>query len=150
MTEIRFYHLRTKTLAQALPEILGKAITTGRRAVVRFKDVTSAEKMNTHLWTYDAGSFLPHGGPGDKFAADQPVWLTADNDIPNGADMLVITDGADPALPPDISLCCDIFDGNDETAVAAARTRWASAKAAGHELAYWLQNEKGTWEKKAV
>ena len=40
------------------------------------------------------------------------------------------------------------FDGGDDNAVAAARRRWAAAKAAGHTLAYWQQGERG-WEKKA-
>jgi len=36
----------------------------------------------------------------------------------------------------------------DESAVAAARRRWSAAKAAGHQLVYWQQTERG-WEKKA-
>ena len=42
----------------------------------------------------------------------------------------------------------DLFDGNDETAVAAARDRWRAAKADGHTLAYW-QQDAGGWERKA-
>jgi DNA polymerase III subunit chi len=41
----------------------------------------------------------------------------------------------------------DLFDGNDEAALAAARRRWAAAKAAGHALSYWQQGARG-WEKK--
>jgi DNA polymerase-3 subunit chi len=44
--------------------------------------------------------------------------------------------------------CLDIFDGNDDMAVAAARRRWTEAKAAGHSLTYWQQTDRG-WEKKA-
>jgi DNA polymerase-3 subunit chi len=40
----------------------------------------------------------------------------------------------------------DLFDGNDSGAVAAARGRWAAAKAGGHLLTYWRQGEAG-WEK---
>ena len=43
----------------------------------------------------------------------------------------------------------DLFDGADEAAVAAARRRWATAKAAGHALSYWQQGQRG-WEKKAT
>ncbi len=35
-----------------------------------------------------------------------------------------------------------------ETAVAAARLRWTAAKAAGHQVTYWQQGERG-WQKKA-
>ena len=40
----------------------------------------------------------------------------------------------------------DLFDGNDESAVIAARERWTEAKRAGHTLAYWQQTAGG-WEK---
>jgi DNA polymerase-3 subunit chi len=41
----------------------------------------------------------------------------------------------------------EIFDGNSDDAVAAARTRWKAHKDAGHELTYWKQDEGGRWEK---
>ncbi len=41
----------------------------------------------------------------------------------------------------------DLFDGADAAAVAAARLRWAEAKAAGHALTYWQQGERG-WERR--
>ena len=40
-----------------------------------------------------------------------------------------------------------LFDGNDPASVAGARQRWTAHKAAGHQLAYWQQNEGGQWEK---
>ena len=44
--------------------------------------------------------------------------------------------------------CAVLFDGNDETALAAARAQWAGLKDAGHDLIYWQQNDEGRWEKK--
>ena len=43
----------------------------------------------------------------------------------------------------------DLFDGNDEAAVAAARGRWKAAKAAGHSLTYWQQGARG-WVKQGA
>ncbi|MCC6914055.1 MAG: DNA polymerase III subunit chi, partial [Rhodospirillaceae bacterium] len=45
--------------------------------------------------------------------------------------------------------CLDIFDGNAEPMRDAARERWKTAKAAGHELHYWQQDEGGKWAEKA-
>jgi DNA polymerase-3 subunit chi len=45
-------------------------------------------------------------------------------------------------------MCCEIFDGRDEDAVTAARSRWKSYKDAGHTLAYYQQNDMGRWEQK--
>jgi len=42
-----------------------------------------------------------------------------------------------------------MFDGNDETAVAAARERWKTYKEAGHRLVYFQQSAAGKWEEKA-
>ena len=46
--------------------------------------------------------------------------------------MLVLVDGARPTRLDAFARCCDIFDGNDEAAVAAARRALEAAKAAGH------------------
>jgi DNA polymerase-3 subunit chi len=42
-----------------------------------------------------------------------------------------------------------MFDGNDYEAVTSARARWKTYKAAGHDLTYWQQTDRGGWEKKA-
>ena len=89
MSEIRFYHLQTQSLEQALPGLLAKAITTGKRIIVRGTDEARLKKLNDSLWTYDAQSFLPHGTKKDGFTADQPIYLTADNDNPNNAGVLI-------------------------------------------------------------
>ena len=44
--------------------------------------------------------------------------------------------------------CAVLFDGNDETALAAARAQWTGLKDAGHDLTYWQQTPQGGWEKR--
>lgn len=149
MTEIRFYHLQTKTLDVALPEILGKAATPERRVVVKTATKDQAKHLNDHLWTCHPDSFLPHGMEGDQTPARQPIWLTDGDDNPNNADVLVLTHDTQCAALDTYSLCCDMFDGRDEQAVAAARTRWKACADAGHSLTYWQQDANGHWQKKA-
>jgi DNA polymerase-3 subunit chi len=60
---------------------------------------------------------------------------------------LFLTDGTQTSCVEEYERICDIFDGNDEEAVAAARKRWGVYKAAGHNLSYWQQSDKG-WEDK--
>lgn len=148
MTEIRFYHLQTRSVDQALPDITQKALSAGHRIVVRARDDMEAERLNAHLWTYRPDAFIPHGSRKDGYAADQPVYLCAGNDNPNKADVLIVTDGVQPESLDGFSLCCDVFDGRDETQVNAARQRWKSYKDSGYALTYWQQTEKG-WEQKA-
>ena len=63
------------------------------------------------------------------------------------AAMLVLVDGVEAEDLASFTRCADLFDGNDATAVEAARERWRRAAAAGHTLTYWQQTEAG-WEKK--
>ncbi len=149
MTEISFYHLLHTPLERALPKLIEKVLESGARAVVRTGSTERAEALNGALWTYDQDSFIPHGTARDGNAALQPVWITADEENPNGADILVLTDGAESADIGSYRRCLEMFDGRDDAAVADARRRWSAYKYAAHDLAYWQQTEGGGWEKKA-
>ena len=78
----------------------------------------------------------------------QPIWLTTEDEAPNGARFLFLVDGAESARLDRFDRVLDLFDGNDAEATEAARDRWRRAKAAGHALTYWQQGARG-WEKKA-
>lgn len=147
MAEIRFYHLQRTPLEDALPGLLEKCLERGWRVVVTARSKERVSALSNRLWTYDKSSFLPHGTAEDGEAADQPIWLTEEDENPNGADVLFLVDGAETARVGDYRLVCDIFDGADGEAVAAARERWRRLKDSGHELAYWRQNACGGWEK---
>ena len=149
MTEIGFYHLQRTPLEKALPRLLEKVLASGRRAVVMAGSPARVEALNHALWVQDPNGFLPHGSAEDGNAERQPVWLTAADENPNRAAVLVLTDGAVSARLDAFERCLDLFDGNDADQVAAARERWAAAKAAGHAVAYWQQGDGGAWEKRA-
>ncbi len=150
MTDIGFYHLTRSPLDHALPRLLQRAYASGARVVVMAGSAERVDALDQMLWTYDAASFLPHGTVRDGDAASQPIWLTADDDNPNEATILVLTDGATSARVADYARCMEMFDGNDEAAVAEARTRWRDYGSAGHALTYWQQTERGGWEEKAL
>lgn len=145
--DIRFYHLERSALIDALPALLGKTLEAGARAIVRTGSAERAEALSAELWTFDAASWLPHGTAKDGRAAEQPVWVTADDDVPNAATFLFLCDGAQAA--PDVvsgfARCFDLFDGRDGDAVAAARGRWKALTDAGLSPAYWRQDQAGRW-----
>ncbi len=143
MTEIRFYHLTRKSLEQALPELLEKTLERGLKAVVMTGSAERAEALTQYLWTYNPNHFLPHGNAKDGNAEMQPVWITPEDERPNSADYLFLTDGAESRRLSEYVRVCDIFDGGDPEAVAAARRRWAEEKKEGHQLSYWQQTDKG-------
>jgi DNA polymerase-3 subunit chi len=148
MAEIAFYHLTRMPLEQALPKLLGRVLATGGRAVVLCGSEDRVEALDASLWLSVDPDWLPHGTAATGHAAMQPIWLTTeDSPAPNGARFLVLVDGAESAHLAGFDRVLDLFDGQDEAAVAAARRRWSAAKAAGHSLSYWQQGDRG-WEKK--
>lgn len=149
MAEIGFYHLTRSTLEEALPRLLEKAYAAGHKVVVRCPGRERLEALDRALWTYGKDSFLPHGTRADGPAERQPIFLTTEAENPNGADVLVLVEGATAADLAGFVRCLDLFDGGDAAAVALARERWRAALAGGHKVVYWQQNERGGWSKAA-
>jgi DNA polymerase-3 subunit chi len=141
--QIGFYHLTRTGPEEALPALLGRTLAAGKRAVVRCAPERVAV-LDEALWLCTDPDWLPHAASGD--ASVQPIWITAADEAPNGASFLFLLDGAAGTLAR-YERVFDLFDGKNEAAVAAARTRWRAAKEAGHELTYWQQGARG-WEKR--
>lgn len=150
MTEVAFYHLERSSFETVLPKLLEKVLGAGLRAVVKLGSEERVEAVNAALWTYEQGSFLPHGSARDGYGPDQPVWLTAGDDNPGGATVLVLADGAESDRLANYARCLALFDGRDPDALSAARARWAACKAQGFALAYWRQGAAGGWEKQEL
>lgn len=149
MTEVWFYHLTERTLEQTLPALIEKCLEKDWRSVVQVGTPERLEVLDAHLWTFREDSFLAHSALRDGNEPYQPVFLTLENDNPNGAQIRFMVDGAEP---PDLSPYergIYIFDGHDQQAVEQARARWKVEKEAGHAISYWQQNPRGGWEKKA-
>jgi len=155
MTAIRFYHVQTQTLEQALPALITKAYEGGHKIWVRVAEKAMAESLSAVLWTKNPGSFIPHGTEKDGNPAHQPIWISAESDKitdnQNEASTLILAQNItmEPDALKEYDLCCKILDGNDEAAVSAARERWKSYKDAGLDVTYWQQNERGGWDQKA-
>jgi DNA polymerase-3 subunit chi len=148
MSEIGFYHLTRTGADQALPQLLGRTLAARQRALVLCRGEERVAALDAALWQCVEPAWLPHGTAADGDADLQPVWLTTEDAAANGARFLFLIDGAESARLGEFDRVFDLFDGNDEAAVVAARERWVAAKAAGHALTYWQQGARG-WEKKA-
>jgi DNA polymerase III subunit chi len=144
---VDFYHLQHSPVETALPQLLERVLQSGNRAVVMAASEDRVEALANLLWTYNPNAWLPHGTMKDGMAAEHPVWLTDSEENPNGARMLVLTDGMASSRLAEFDRCLDLFDGNSPEATAAARERWSAAKTAGHELHYWQQTDAGWREK---
>jgi len=151
MTEVLFYHLQRQPIEKVLPQLLEKSLERGWRVVVQSSSEERVDALDAHLWTYRDDGFLPHGTYREsEAAAHHPVLLTVQDDNPNGANIRFLIDGT--AVPMDAARYQRIvlmFDGENDDAVAAARTQWVAVKSQGFEATYWQADENGRWEKKA-
>jgi len=145
MTEIGFYHLTRTGLDAALPRLLGRTLAAGERAVVICGSAERVAALDTSLWLAPEPDWLPHGTRLSGHADLQPIWLTTEDEAPNGARFLFLIDGATARLDA-FERVFDLFAGSDAEAVAAARLRWTAARAGGHAVTYWQQGPRG-WEK---
>ena len=75
--------------------------------------------------------------------------LGTDESNLNGAEALFLIDGAEPGDASGYQRCIVLFDGQDQAAVAQARTHWSKFRAQGLGVSYWQQGAERGWEKKA-
>lgn len=119
MSRIDFYHLQKQNLEDVLPKLLEKAYSSGAHINVKVGTEARVDFLNSLLWTYNDESFLPHGSKKDGAAELQPIWLSSDDDNPNNAAMLFLTDDAAPAEgdTEKYTRIFNIFDGNNPEAL---------------------------------
>ena len=143
--EALFYHLTAHPLERALPTLIERTLQKGWRAVVRAGSTERVEFLDNLLWTFRDESFIPHSRAGAGSAEQQPIYLTAGDEIPNEADVLFVVDGADTDDFTARDRTIVMFDGANDEAVAFAREQWKRA-AAVVTSTYWKQDGSGRWE----
>jgi len=148
MTEVRFYQLGRRPLAEALAVMLERVLERGQRGLVLAASKERVESLADALWTWRENSFLPHGTAADGQPERQPVWLSTEPANANGAQVLFLLEGVE--APPDgFDLVAVLFDGADAEQLARARRQWTGLKAGGHALSYWAEDAQGRWTKQA-
>ena len=146
MSRIGFYHLHGNQLGSVLPKLLERVLAEDMRAVVTAPDETRVRALDRLLWTYESGSWLPHGTAEGGTPDAQPILIGTDGANPNGATCLFLTGGAPAGRLDDYERVFTLFDGEDDTELRQARALWRSLKDTGHDLAYWKQ-EGRRWRK---
>ncbi|ARN81656.1 DNA polymerase III subunit chi [Methylocystis bryophila] len=155
MLEVRFYHLTRRSLEEALPRLLEMSLERAWRVAVQTGDGTRLKALDDHLWSYDPEKFLPHGTKSDGEPETQPIYLTAEGDNPNEADVRFFVHGAsavpllgDPAAAPRLRAVV-MFNGSDSQELLEARAQWKALRETRHELVYYQEDENGKWIEKS-
>ncbi len=147
MTDIWFYHLERTALEQALPDLLEKVASRGWRAYVHGLEDDAITALDTHLWSYNAQSFLAHGREDAEFAARQPILLGTSGEMKNAPQVYLSVAPVEIPLLDDLERALIVFEGSDAEHLGWARAQWKRMKGEGRDLAYWKQNDEGRWEK---
>lgn len=143
-----FYHLEASTLEGVLPGLLEKTLEKGWRALVKLPETKLAE-LDSFLWTFRDDAFLPHGRDDEPQAELQPILLSASTESAKGFDAVFLLDGASIENMEGVSRAMVMINGRSQEDITRERARWKTLKTAGAELAYYQQDERGRWEKKA-
>lgn len=146
--QINFYQLSTTPMEKALPRLLEKAISSGKRVILLIPEAEKMEEYNKLLWSYGSKSFLPHGSKNDNYKDQQPIYLTTSDEVPNEASILALISDIRPTHIDKFEKCLYLFDGESEQETKKARQRWAEYKKEGYILAYWQQDLSGKWQEK--
>jgi DNA polymerase-3 subunit chi len=145
-TTIQFYHLLSTSRERAVPKLMEKALASGAKVVMLAGSDAVLKTMSEALWRNEPDSFLPHGTQRDGHVSEQPIYLSLTDTNPNGAEILCVLDGSTPPSINSYSKVLDVFDGNNEAEVVAARTRWTHYKSLGLALQYVKQQKGGGWK----
>lgn len=147
MTTIQFYHLRSTSLERAVPKLMEKALASKARVVVLARDAAMIRRLSDQLWSANPQGFLPHGSQEDPHPEWQPIYLTTAQENPNQATILMVLNGTIPPAFSHYEKLLDLFDGNDEASVAAARERYRHYRSQPDiALQYVLQQPGGGWK----
>ncbi len=148
VTEIGFYHLLRTPLERALPKLLERARAEGHRnrrqsglgragdaARRRYCGLTRrrvfCRTVRPATATQRSSRFGSQTVTKTRTRRQCWCWSTVSR----------------PRILSSFARCADMFDGNDDSAVEAARERWRRAREAGHVLTYWQQTAAG-WERR--
>ena len=150
--EASFYHLTRQTLPVAASRLVGLARLRGLKLGLVCDSTEMMQSLSNALWSHRQDyCFLAHAhggsGLGETQARRQKIWLTTAADLPNQPEILLVCEAREWQ---DLSLggvqrVLDVFDGKDEVALAAARTRFRQARAAGIAVTYYAQKDSGGW-----
>lgn len=137
MARIDFAFGAQEKLSQACQTTL-RQFLAGQKIVVYCSDMATLKAFDLKLWAVDDAAFVPHVMAEDPLASQTPIVLVhqdleaALSNAPRDAWLLNL-DNEMPAGFESVSRVLEIVS-DDENDKSAARARWRSYQAAGHDV----------------
>lgn len=136
MTRVDFYVLKDAS-EKAGPmftcKLTEKAIKQGHRVFIATESQQQLRQLDDLLWTFRAGSFIPHAVYEHDQEQTEPVLLGHDTEPAGPGDVLINLTGSIPAWFGNFDRVAEVVCGNEQQ-VAASRERYAFYNKRGYTL----------------
>ncbi|MDH3980608.1 MAG: DNA polymerase III subunit chi [Gammaproteobacteria bacterium] len=136
MTQVDFYILKDSQ-PQARPmftcRLTEKAYKQGHQVYIHTESPAQLKQIDDLLWTFRAGSFLPHAIHAEGKATGQPILLGQNTEPEGNNDVLVNLSGEVPSFFSRFSRVVEPVAA-DDNARAAARERYRYYQDRGYTL----------------
>jgi DNA polymerase III subunit chi len=136
MTRIDFYVLKDPgeaACAQFACRLTEKAVRQGHQVYINTESAVQLQQLDDLLWTFRAGSFLPHAVDSGEDHDESPVLLAHDREPRNSHDILVNLANEVPPFFSRFNRVAELAGGNDAQRVEA-RNRYRYYKDRGYTL----------------
>ncbi|MDR1366029.1 MAG: DNA polymerase III subunit chi [Holosporales bacterium] len=131
--------------------LLEKAFGAETRAVVFSPFIERIRALDSLLWTFRPGSFVPHGSSESASQpVAQPIWLTDKQENPNNAQILMLVDYCEALRDADtealgFSKIIYITSGADADSLFKLKSFCNSASEPDSAV-FWQQGKNGDWQ----
>jgi DNA polymerase-3 subunit chi len=136
MTRVDFYILKDMgDSARALfaCRLTEKAVQQGHQVYINTESAMQLQQIDDLLWTFRAGSFLPHAVDDGEDNGEQPVLLAHGREPQDSHDVLVNLSNDVPPFFSRFNRVAELV-GGDEAQRAGARNRYRFYKDRGYTL----------------
>jgi DNA polymerase-3 subunit chi len=136
MTRVDFYILRDtgeSTCALFACRLTEKAVKQGHQVYINAESAAQLLQLDDLLWTFRAGSFLPHAVDIGEDNGASPVLLAHDREPGNSHDVLVNLSNEVPPFFSRFNRVAELAGGNDAQR-SEARNRYRFYKDRGYTL----------------
>jgi DNA polymerase-3 subunit chi len=136
MTRVDFYIVQDSqpdTCPLLACRLTEKAYRKGHRVYINAASGKQVGQLDDLLWTFRAGSFLPHAVAQENPEESPPILLGSDTEPPDMDDVLVNLAGTVPPWFSRFNRVAELV-GSDEAARTAARERYRFYQDRGYTL----------------
>jgi DNA polymerase-3 subunit chi len=136
MTRVDFYLLNDNAETGknlAVCKLTHKAFSLGHRIYILAPDFAQAQHLDRLLWTFNQGSFIPHGLGAESPDADIPVLIGYDDPPATHEDVLIQLTAQVPEFFSRFRRVAEVVNGGEEEK-AQARERFRFYRDRGYAL----------------